>query len=305
MVPLVVNKPLMNSSTNRTRFAGREYIGFAEVNSAAPIGSILSELSVNPRSFLNTRLATQAKVWDKYRIKNFSIEATPSAPFTVGGSYMAGVDPDPRESYASMQPHNRLTSLSNVPGGGMFQVSQPCKVTLESQTSEWLFCNPSEEELYKTTAGVFAMALSSPLSGITGTITISLYIAYDIEFMGASIEEVETSALSTFELNQGPVSPTGPYKANVTNANVNNNGQVFAIRGPAESMPLPEGLSQMIFSEGYQFAKLFTVGAQTLAQFYQSESDAVLDLQSLSVSGVPAPQAINTPARLFVEQIQV
>lgn len=206
-VPIAISRPLMNPGEQTQRFQGSEIVDILGLSPGAANGDLVAEFLINPRLLVDTRLSRQAALWDLWKVNQFCVEVIPSVPTTVAGSYVMGVDPDPKADYAGMSSLNRVKALSNVPGGGIYQLFQPAKAKLSARrNTEWLFCNPDNDEPYKTMAGVVACALVAPPAGITGQLSLTFKISYDILFKGQSLEEPTIGGVKSYTLNG--VSPT-------------------------------------------------------------------------------------------------
>lgn len=298
----------MNPPSQEQRFVGSEMVSFPTVSSSDPMGTLLFDFDVNPKTFVGSRLATVADLWDMWKINSFSVELTPSVPMTVPGSYVLGIDPDPKADYGGMGSVNRIKALSNIPGGGVFQLFQPARVFLQSNRSkEWLFCNPSQEEAYKTMAGVVACALVAPPSGTTGGLLLTLKIHYDIQFRGQSLQEPSVEGLTKLVFTTGPNSSYPEFLAKVDNAIAPaNDGQIYTVKGTSVTEHLPTALETQVLTT-YTYVRLLNLaGSGNInAKFYDDYENAVIGAGSnaLQRSALPGVSIVS-PGVLFVELIE-
>lgn len=308
-IPLAFSRPLMNPQSTSQVFTGSEIVDFPVVASTDPLGTILFEMVVNPRMFLESRLGKQADLWDMYKVKSFAAELIPSVPTTVAGSYMLGIDPDPKADYAGMSPLNRIKALSNVPGGGIFQMFQPSRAPLQSlRTNEWLFCDPSADEPYKTMAGVMACVLVAPVAGITGNLSLTLKIHYVFEFRGQSLQEPTTSDLTTLDMLDGPHNGYNEILYRVPDSYGLYVNHIYIIDGMSQQSPLPTPVADDVTAI-YQYARLVQLGSPAFSyvKFYQTYADALAGAGATALQKnrypAPADYTLTSPAKIFVDRI--
>lgn len=267
----------MNPGEQTQRFQGSEIVDILGLSSGSLNGDLIAEFIINPRLLIETRLSRQAALWDLWKVNRFSVEVIPSVPTTVAGSYVMGLDPDPKANYAGMSALNRVKALSNVPGGGIYQLFQPARAELMAKrNSEWLFCNPDDDEPYKTMAGVAACALVAPPAGITGQLTLTFKITYDIMFKGQSLEEPVVVGVKQLIVNGGPNVSYPELLYTVEWAGTIPDMVLLATEF-LEPLQAGNGFTtdlKEFVTEEYPFIRTITISSMPYIKFYRSAADA-------------------------------
>lgn len=156
------------------------------VNTKAPIGTVLAQIPINPLSFASTRLAQEAELWTRWRPVMLRLEAVTSAGNMITGAYVAGWTADPSQNFDTSV--DTIVRASALVPSVTSHISQKIMLNVPCNTSQkWLFCKSREIE--DANHGKLVSALSASVGVIASgsEISITFYLTWKVAFDGPNL----------------------------------------------------------------------------------------------------------------------
>lgn len=190
----ITNVPVGQATTVRQPLSNkvhveraREQVGIFAISPTTPVGTSQQYL-LNPLTLSGTRLQRLAQNYQKFRFRKVSMTVQSSASTSVGGLYVVGYNSNPdaelNGGFASVQ------QVAALPGATSANAWRTVTVAgrLEDRGA-WYTLDPDSDEIMKTTQGYFAIVAQIPSTG-TGATQYAVWLDYEIEFTGASVNTV-------------------------------------------------------------------------------------------------------------------
>lgn len=166
------------------KLVGHEFVNKIGDMYAAPSGTTLHALMLNPTFWSDTKAARYAHMYQKYRVNKIEFIYIPAVGTNTTGSLAMGVFADPTEVPAvlSVGGEKCVRSVMSLNCSEMFQVYQPTTLTFENKSKRWYYCVPAPDDLEGNLAnsGMFVVVAASDLASHTNYGTLS--IKYELEY---------------------------------------------------------------------------------------------------------------------------
>lgn len=180
------------SGTPLSRVAsGKDVIAVFEVGNTSPIGTVLTQVTINPQTFAGTRLAQEASLWTRWRPERMEVIVTSSAGFMITGSYILGWTADANEAFVS-GPNAVVRIGALVPSSTSF-IGQMSRLIIPAGTVQrWLYTNTQEPD--DSYHGKLVIALASQLGTIaSGKVAMTVTLNWRVAFQGPRLIGAQTN----------------------------------------------------------------------------------------------------------------
>jgi len=186
-VPVSYSNSITMPFAKPVRLAGREFL--STVTSSTSVSALLYTFNLNPITIGLSNLFTQAATYEKYRYRKLVIHYIPGLTTSLSGSFIGYVDKDPGApstySMSANQTGNQAIRIaSSHEGSCTNNVWCGAKYAMRPDNN-WLFVDPSGSDIRLSSSGIFYLIqnVATTAADSCG----SLYIEYDIEFLGKQL----------------------------------------------------------------------------------------------------------------------
>lgn len=179
--------------------------------------SILTTYPVSVSAFPGTWLATQAKLWERYRFNRLSFRFVPATATSVACQLVGWIDTDPYDDPAAFGSTEALVrqALSQY-GSSAFNIITPARFDLaQRKDREEYYTGPDKNNLRFTRAGNFYLAQVTRATGFDGKLLTdafecgSIYVDWDVSFETPQIDPPSTAdpteKIEILSCSTGPV----------------------------------------------------------------------------------------------------
>jgi hypothetical protein len=189
----VVSSPIHPKYGVATRLQGCDLIGGVKVPSASnQFGTILANFYISPTSFLGTRQAQLAPLWERYKYNSIRFHYVPAAGTTYAGQVVAMCDYDVDDNLSSVPSAQRPQQVSAHYGSTACAIWQTMSTELNyvDNMSDWYTDDEAVDnaDLRLQNQGQYWLVLLDQVLDPTGNPIQSdmdigtLYVEYDLEF---------------------------------------------------------------------------------------------------------------------------
>jgi hypothetical protein len=194
-VPYNQATTVYNGACPPTRFAASETIGFLELSSTTPVGTLLT-FPINPTQLSGTRLSSMSLNFQRFRVRRLGVTLICNLPFTAGGSVYMGYCSNPDQMFSTTST-TLLQQIKVLPYSCAANLTVPVSMNCKVDTTKQFFIDIDSSEIMNTTNGKVLIALQSS-SNITGTALIPIDISYDVEFIDPAVQDVASPTTQVF-----------------------------------------------------------------------------------------------------------
>jgi len=162
------------------------------VTSAAWLeGDLMMALDLNPTgpAMFGTALIQQARIYNRYTVKNMAVTFVSSQPATVTGNYILSCTPDPDSEYTADGFAGTQTATA-VTGAECFQAWQTGCTAWYGDKKQNFYARADQTDRRFVSPGIINLICNAPTNATSAL--GSLYISYDIEFTERSLEDSST-----------------------------------------------------------------------------------------------------------------
>lgn len=166
--------------------SGTDLLAVVQLKTGDTAGQGYANLSLNPRTWEQTRVAQESKLWSRWRPIALQIEVSTAASPLVGGAYALSWFADPKEKLARKGLQNLRKALS-LPTSLTRGVWQSGRLKLPIDPSQkWLFLEGQEEE--DCEYGRLVLLNASPLTKGEASASLLVKCHWTYEFSGPDLE---------------------------------------------------------------------------------------------------------------------
>lgn len=229
-----------------TRCIGTDYLCAITIGgTAAAAGDVLYTTVVNPSTLGLGRLATIAKLFERYKFKSLKFRYAPVANAQVTGQILGYVD------YDTMDDPTGTSGVQNLQRAGAHLGEKPVQVWQGSEKPVFweikdvdpmtdLYCDSDGTDPRWTNQGRFVLLAASAIA--SGTACGNIYLDYDVEFYIPQMESTPTFGYGMKQTGSGTLSAASIF-GSVRGLESWNN--IPGITCTATTMSLPAGTYQV------------------------------------------------------------
>lgn len=158
---------------------GTDVIGVLTLKAPGQVGTLLLDLAVDPRKFMETRFRQVSQLWGKWRPRSLKFSIIPSAGANVNGKYTVAWTANATEML--------LQGEALVRQCATFAVSREAHVydRVEMQipcaaNGPWYNFGSKDPSMLEH--GTFLAVLSAPLAAVTGDFVFTVHLNWSVEF---------------------------------------------------------------------------------------------------------------------------
>lgn len=241
-------------SRYKARSVSNGVVDYAEVESSDRLatinvvngtkeGEVLFSQNLNPRTFENTNLGTEATLWDRYRLKEIQFTFCPAVGTSKDGAIVAAFDPDIQDENSYAQ--------GEIVGLTRFCAHETAAQTSVFRPQTWRYVAPKDLPFlytritnaggnpadtrpdYWTSCGIFAILANNAFTSALALGTVWYDAVY--EFSNRNLEGAVQDFTVAVVTNDGTSGSTTPFK----------NGTVAELANVQDgaNLPLPERLT--------------------------------------------------------------
>lgn len=164
-------------------FAGSDYIASEKITTTMPTGVPVVFQDLNPVQLHATHLAMQARGFEKYRYRTLQFRIVSHIPFTAGGGYIAGFDPDPLVGITSTNGRQQIMSTKGSISNGW---SKNAVIRPRLSDNCWMYVDSLVQGTARDTSPGTFVVINDTAPTVEGTFMVE--IKYVIEFAGPTIQ---------------------------------------------------------------------------------------------------------------------
>lgn len=196
------NRTRRNRESGLNRFlSGTDLLAVVQLKTGDSAGQGYANLSLNPRTWEQTRVSQESKLWSRWRPVSLQIEVSTAASPLVGGAYALAWFADPKERLARKGLQNLRKALS-LPTSLTRGVWQSGRLKLPIDPSQkWLFLEGTEEE--DCEYGRLVLLNASPLTKGESAASLLVKCHWTYEFSGPDLE-VDSADSGTYVRASAP-----------------------------------------------------------------------------------------------------
>jgi hypothetical protein len=193
------NRDTTSTLKSERRVTGRDLIATFTVDAKKlTTGAGLAQIAVSPRSFAKSRLASESALWNQWRPKNLKITLRSTIPLLGNGLSVVAWSAQPNEVIGkptlattrllTMRP-SQMTAMGTVN-----TISIPCN----NLRLPWFLCQGHND---LTDHGTILVCVGGAATNVTGNVSFTLELDYDIEFKSPDI--TPSAELETIYVDEG------------------------------------------------------------------------------------------------------
>jgi hypothetical protein len=170
------------------RFRGTDFLAAINTTGALLAGDVINTWEVNPTRLGVSRLATVAKLWERYKFRRLSFRYAPIAPSTTGGELLGYVDYDTYDNPTGLTGDQNLQRAWAHLGNRATKLWESgCSWDLKDlDPLTDLYIDSDGSDNRWTNQGRFILLAGS---AIAGSLALgNIYIDYDVEFYIPQLE---------------------------------------------------------------------------------------------------------------------
>jgi len=183
---------IANKGNAKAVISGKEFVSPVTVSSSQLVGDILVNLPINPQNLVGTRLQQLSVLWERWRIKKWTLKYIPVAATTVPGQVIMAYDPDVVDNWGNnglnVQKLTELNGVSVPVYGKTASVS-----FLPEKQMQNLYGNSSIDPRFSS-PGRFILAAATLFT--TAMTVGNLYLDYSIEFYKPTLEGITGNVMT-------------------------------------------------------------------------------------------------------------
>jgi hypothetical protein len=278
-----------NPTQRSCRMSGTDFVGTVTINAGGGEQySLLANYPVSVSAFPGTWLATQSKLWERYRFNRLSFRFVPATATSVACQLVGWIDTDPYDDPLDFGNNESVIrqALSQY-GSSAFNIITPARFDLaQRKDREEYYTGPDRNNLRFTRAGNFFLAQVTRATGFDGKLLTdafecgSLYVDWDVSFETPQIDP-PTTADEGFELVSAVTGIIG--------LPVDTKGQTVSLDlGSLPWKNLLTGAAAGLVA-GTKYRARVKVNSSEFGQTLQSHYDYITDIRTSSAPGYQSP----------------
>lgn len=175
----VSTRQVRSSNAETRNISGNDIIATITLNTAKPVGSILTEIPINPIAFATTRVAAEASLWSRWKPTRLGLQVISSAGSMTSGQFTLAWTADSNERLVSGQSAIQRTACMRP--SIVSHIAQRASMNIPLNTSQkWYMIEGKDDS--DTTHGKVYLILSGALGNITGNSSVTLTVRLNWAF---------------------------------------------------------------------------------------------------------------------------
>jgi hypothetical protein len=181
-----------------TTLRGSDFLSALTVKAAPATAAdrILATLPITPSGYVGTRVTQLSQVWERYRLKRFSLRYVPAVPNTLAAQLVGYIDTDPNDDPTIITDTDALVRQATAQAGSQQWNFIHSKVIPLARRADdqWYYTglDKSNERFNRQGTG-YIVQVTEPIGFdgvplVTDLVAGSLYIDWEVEFQIAQIE---------------------------------------------------------------------------------------------------------------------